>query len=135
MKKTLFKICAFISVVVLFVCSGCMKPAKLKVGLVDPARLISSWPRYQEMAIKFQEEALGMDTALPKDLNNLSSAKRKKIIEVGEKWQKVGKELSEEIRKAAETTAKKEKLDLVIINTVVEYGGKDVTEFVKSHLR
>lgn len=135
MKNT-YKICilVFIGMFLLFFC-GCGKPPRVKVGLIDPARLVSGWPKYQEMAIKFQEETIEMDSSLPKDLSKVSAEKKQKIIEAGAKWQKIGKELSEEIRKAAELAAKKKKINLIVVGSVVEYGGEDITEDVKTYLR
>ena len=50
-------------------------------------------------------------------------------------WHKDWESLIEEVKKASEIVAKEKKLDLIVLNNVVNYGGVDVTDDVTKKLK
>lgn len=115
--------------------SGCSDRAKLRVGIINPQRTLSSWGKYNKAAGKVRNEAIVLDEKIAVSNGKLSAEDKKEIVQTTMQWQKDWESLIEEVKKASEIVAKEKKLDLIVLNNVVNYGGVDVTDDVTKKLK
>ena len=130
------------SLAALLVC-GCQSQsgdAKLKVGVLDTARILSEMPKYRDMQGNLQREQAEFQQTLPQRGDQVSQERYKQIQASVEKrrseWQKrVNQTLKDAIKDIRDLTAQvadEKKLDMVVVSTPfsrsVHYSsGQDVT--------
>lgn|GEM_PF-5271776 len=132
MRKTLF----FVVAIILCLASwGCLRPRQnLLPGTVMTEKIAAEWPKFRESWQKYRAERyqIFMESRQKKDFGrNIES----RITESGERWQKVNEVLKEEVKESVQAVAREKRLNLVIVNSGVEYGGLDITEDVLKSLK
>ncbi|MFH0802832.1 MAG: hypothetical protein V2A78_10675 [bacterium] len=132
MRKTLF----FLAAIILCLASwGCSRPRQnLLPGTVMTEKIAAEWPKFRESWHKYRAERyqIFMEFRQKKDFGRKIESR---ITESGERWQKVNEVLKEEVKESVQAVAREKKLNLVIVNSGVEYGGLDITEDVLKSLK
>lgn len=136
MKKVLTVILAmFICVGLLFSLYGCFKPGKIKVGIINKQKILANWAEYRDLMGEYQVERDLLLNKLPSVNNSLTERQKDEIEKLNKKWAEKGDILENKFTKIVEDTAKKKKLDMVVSNYSVEYGGIDITDEIKGNLK
>ncbi|MBI2252523.1 MAG: hypothetical protein HYU63_07310 [Armatimonadetes bacterium] len=130
-KKLL--IIASILIVSIFL-TGCFK-AKLKIGVIDPYKLLNNWSKYRQLSLEFQKESMKVNVRISNNPKSLSPEDKKNIENSSKKWEEISKKLTEEISQKAKDFAVKNHYDFILANTGVEYGGVDITKEISALLK
>jgi len=139
-KKTLsFSV---IAALILVFCSlsGCRQKIDLKIGYIDTDQLLVRCEKYKKVGEDFQkdQEALVKKYAGP-DGQKPSLEGQVEVLKLQEKWDRIKKDVRDEIRTATMEIAREKKLDLVLDNTtsnpVIEYGGVNITDDIVKRLK
>lgn len=124
---------------IIFLCSilgACFKfRQELRVGIIDTQRIMAQWPKFRQTWIDVQREGYQLFQSINKNKTTISPTDREAVKEASEKWQKVKEQLTDEARGAAIAVAKTKKLQMVVVNSGVEFGGEDITEDVLKLLK
>jgi Skp family chaperone for outer membrane proteins len=153
MKSQDFKVIA-VSICMMFLAftfSGCKvegknpddsakKNKELKVGYIDSDKLLAECPEFRKFQEKKQKETIDVRNKLT--LGKLTEAEKQHIkdltIEYMGKEEKILKVFVDQVREASGKIMEEKKLDLVLnnaqSNSVLEYGGEDITSDVQSRL-
>lgn len=136
MKKNLIAVLlVFVCVGLLFSLYGCLKPGKIKVGIINKQKILANWAEYRDLMGEYQVERDLLLSKLPSVNNSLTEEQKGEIEKLNKKWAEKGKVLEDKFTKIVEDTAKKKNLDMVVSNYSVEYGGIDITDEIKGKLK
>lgn len=136
MKKNLISVLlVFVCAGLLFTLYGCFGPGKIKVGIINKQKVLANWGEYRDLMGEYQVERDLLLCKLPSVNNSLTESQKNEIDKLNKKWSEKGKVLEDKFTKIVENTAKKKKLDMVVSNYSVEYGGIDITDEVKGKLK
>jgi len=134
-------------VIAVFLTAGCTQKQRLyRIGLVDYDRVVADWPELDRQYQQYLQEVRQIQANGVNKPGQLSAAQQKKLKERTEYWQKISKQLSDQVREAAAEVAREEDLDMVLFNTLmdpvmgpvpsgIEFGGFDITPDLKEKLR
>ncbi|MFH1454160.1 MAG: OmpH family outer membrane protein [Armatimonadota bacterium] len=126
---------------VLFICMGIIisvtgcKPANLKTGIINRYKLLANWAEYRDLMSEYQVESDLLLGKLPKDPSKITDKQKAVIEQMNEKWKEKGNALDEKLEEVVAQIAKKKKLNIVVVDFAVEYGGIDITDEIKNKLQ
>lgn len=110
--------------------TACGSHAKSPIATVDTTRLLQYWPKYQNANNQFSVDVATIDRS--------RAAEKQKAIEryqLQVKYAQVQKDLTDDVRHAAEQVAKDNNYQLVMTHDYVAYGGTDITADVEKILK
>lgn len=133
---------AVIAALVIVFCglSGCREKHELKIGYIDTDQLLVKCEKYKKVGEDFlkDQEALVKKYRTPEG-QKPSLEGQVEVMKLQEKWDKIKKDVRDEIRSKTAEIAKEKKLDLVLDNTsstpVIEYGGVNITDDIVKRLK
>lgn len=130
---------------VLGLLAGCTSHGpKMKVGVVNTARIVAEHPDYQSINIQWMEERVKMQSMVPADPDALSVSERNALQQKLQKeadarskeFDKLARDFMQKmqdgVKQSAEAVAKQKGIDLVIIDTpgyptVLYNSGENIT--------
>ncbi|MBQ7529167.1 OmpH family outer membrane protein, partial [bacterium] len=122
----------FFVVSIIFFCGGCQQRG-LHVGTVNAEKIISEDPKYMELRVVLSDERQKLYSQIPKNVNSMSNTQKKALqeklakdaAERSDKFNKLYREsmakLQEDIKSHASEVAKDKGLDIVVVNTMMNY--------------
>lgn len=127
MKKFLFVLPA-LAALALAACSNSGSSAP--IGVVDTQRMLQYWPEFQNDNNQFSVDMATLDRSRASD-----SQKARERLRLQTKYARVQKDLTDQVRMAAEQVAKEKSLKLIVTREYVGYGGTDITAEVEKVLK
>jgi Skp family chaperone for outer membrane proteins len=121
-------------------CIGCGNEKKgPRVGYIDTDKLMQKWEKFKTSADEYTKEREQLMRRLARNRSGPTFQDRLEVMKSDEKWDKLKRELRDEIKAAAAQVAKDKKLDIILDNgatsPIIEYGGVDVTNDVVKVLK
>lgn len=130
--KYLSIIALFFVALAVFFCGGCQRRG-LHVGTVNAEKIISENPKYMELRVVLSDERQKLYSQIPKNVNSMSGTEKKALqeklakdaAERSDKFSKLYREsmakLQEDIKSHASEVARDKNLDIVVVNTMMNY--------------
>lgn len=130
--KYLSIIALFFVASAVFFCGGCQRRS-LHVGTVNAEKIISENPKYMELRVVLSDERQKLYSQIPKNVSSMSGTEKKALqeklakdaAERSDKFSKLYREsmakLQEDIKSHASEVAKDKNLDIVVVNTMMNY--------------
>jgi outer membrane protein len=127
-------------VITLCTLSGCGEKKEMKIGYIDTDQLLAKCEKYKKIGNDFRKDQEELAKKYARQGSQVSPSDQEiEVRKLQEKWDKIKKDVREEIRSAAQEEAKQKKIDLVLDNTqsspAIEYGGTDMTEDLIKRLK
>lgn len=119
------KIRSFVAIVLGAAALAACAPSS-PVGLLDVARIVANWPKYQSFQNQLQSDEQSI--AAGKGSNAL---KAREAAALQAKYGHITAQLTQEIKDAASKVAAQRNLKLVVTREGVGYGGVDITPDVE----
>lgn len=120
----------------IFVCAAaaglaaCGARGSSPVATVDTTRLLQYWPKYQNYNNQFSVDVATVDRSRAPE-----KQKAQERFQLQLKYAQVQKELTDDVRHAAEQVARDKNYQLVMTHEYVAYGGTDITGDVEKILK
>ncbi len=115
--------------------------AESKIGVINPQAILANHPKFKDAqmmiqkAVEQKQNEAKIAIEAESDNNKKAQIFQKKREEAALEEKKLMDPLFKEIDLAIRTVAKAKKLDIVLDNTGVFYGGMDITNDVIQHLQ
>ena len=104
--------------------------APAPIGLVNTQRLLQFWPAYLNDNNQFSIDISAVDRSHASD-----AQKTAQRLKLQAKYATVQKDLTDQVRSAAQQVARDKDLKLIITHEAVGYGGTDITADVERVLK
>lgn len=119
---------ATVCVLTLAACGN--KGSSAPIGIVDTQRMLQYWPAFQN-----DNNQLSVDMAAIERSHDSPAQKERARADLQGKYVRVQRELTDQVRQAAEQVAREKNLKLVVTREFVGYGGTDITPDVEKLLK
>jgi len=116
----------------LLLLSGCNagNAATSQIGTVNVTRITSNWPKFLNYQNQLTADASAIDRS-----NASDSQKNRERAGLQERFIRFQKEVTDDVRSAAQQVANDKHLSLVVTREFVGYGGVDITGDVEKILK
>ncbi|MDQ6930540.1 MAG: hypothetical protein M3126_07740 [Candidatus Eremiobacteraeota bacterium] len=100
------------------------------IGIVDTQRMLQYWPAFQN-----DNNQLSVDMAAIERSHVSPAQKERARADLQGKYVRVQRDLTDQVRQAAEQVARDKNLKLIVTREFVGYGGTDITPDVEKVLK
>ncbi len=118
------------AIAALGLCACSNNASSAPIGVVDTQRLLQYWPAFQNDNNQFSVDMATIDRSHAPD-----AQKAHERLQLQGKYAQVQKDLTDQVRNAAQQVAQQKNLKLIVTREYVGYGGTDITPDVEKILK